>query len=133
MYMVGTEEESFEWLDVNKSPEEVRILQDTVNVLDLPRPGEVRLMHQHSVCQELAAVMEALRGTIVHERWFCWRKGGNIGSSHLEDSCVGATELQVASHFEGVGQKHLKALLKFCLPSYQPDVAMQHWTSGSCL
>ena len=42
VYMVGTDEESFEWLDVNKSPEEVRILQDTVNVLDLPRPPEVR-------------------------------------------------------------------------------------------
>jgi len=39
--MVGTDEESFEWLDVNKSPDEVRILQDTVNVLDLPRPPEV--------------------------------------------------------------------------------------------
>ena len=41
VYMVGTDEESFEWLDVNKVPEEVRILQDTVNVLDLPRPPEV--------------------------------------------------------------------------------------------
>ena len=40
--MVGTDEESFEWLDVNKVPEEVRILQDTVNVLDLPRPPEVK-------------------------------------------------------------------------------------------
>ena len=42
VYMVGTDEESFEWLDVNKVPEEVRILQDTVNVLDLPRPPEVK-------------------------------------------------------------------------------------------
>ena len=42
VYMVGTDEESFEWLDVNKSPDEVRILQETVNVLDLPRPPEVR-------------------------------------------------------------------------------------------
>ena len=42
-YMVGTEEESFEWLDISKHPEEIRILQETVNVLDLPRPGEVRL------------------------------------------------------------------------------------------
>ncbi len=41
--MVGTEEESFEWLDIDKHPEEVRILQDTVDVLSLPRPGEVRL------------------------------------------------------------------------------------------
>ena len=39
--MVGTDEESFEWLDVNKAAEEVRILQDTVNVLDLPKPPEV--------------------------------------------------------------------------------------------
>ena len=42
VYMVGTDEESFEWLDVNKVPEEVRISQDTVNVLDLPRPPEVK-------------------------------------------------------------------------------------------
>lgn len=41
VYMVGTDEESFEWLDVNKAAEEVRILQDTVNVLDLPKPPEV--------------------------------------------------------------------------------------------
>ena len=40
-YMVGTEEESFEWLDVDKVPNELRILQDTVDVLSLPRPGEV--------------------------------------------------------------------------------------------
>ncbi|CAL5226734.1 g9587 [Coccomyxa viridis] len=39
-YMVGTEEESFEWLDVDKVPNELRILQDTVDVLSLPRPGE---------------------------------------------------------------------------------------------
>ena len=44
VYMVGTDEESFEWLDVNKVPEEVRILQDTVNVLDLPRPPEVQIV-----------------------------------------------------------------------------------------
>ena len=40
--MVGTEEESFEWLDIDKHPEEVRILQDTVDVLSLPRPGVAR-------------------------------------------------------------------------------------------
>ena len=44
VYMVGTDEESFEWLDVNKVPEEVRISQDTVNVLDLPRPPEVKIV-----------------------------------------------------------------------------------------
>ena len=50
VYMVGTDEESFEWLDVNKSPEEVRILQDTVNVLDLPRPPEVRPCVHRQTC-----------------------------------------------------------------------------------
>jgi hypothetical protein len=50
VYDAGTSSESYEWLDVGScSKDELRVLEEKVNVLDLPSPpgAQVRSCRQH--------------------------------------------------------------------------------------
>ena len=62
VYDAGTSAESYEWLTVQSCPpDELRILEEKVNVLEIPKPPSAQARTPHSVldCATLRSALSA--------------------------------------------------------------------------